>query len=125
MTLTWFQIIFIPLSLLLALAAFLRTRFGRRPKRQGLFWMAVWSLSAFLIAFPNSTTVVANWLGIKLGINLIVYLAVLAGLWLSLHFHERCRQLEIMVTELVRWQSLDNPKRGPLPDANDPGAKGA
>jgi hypothetical protein len=107
-----FQWVFAPLSLLLALWAFLNLRSGRLPKWQGVFWISLWVLCAVLIAVPASTTVIAKWLGIGRGSDLVFYLAILGGLWACLHFYRRFRRLEMMLTELIRREAIKDPKRG-------------
>ena len=42
--------------------------------------------------------VIARWLGIGRGANLVMYLAVLGGLFVSWYFYNRYRRLEILVT---------------------------
>ena len=107
-----FQWVFAPLSLIFAAWAFLHLRSGRLSKSQGVFWISLWVLCAVLIALPNSTTVIARWLGIGRGSDLVFYLAILGGLWACLHFYRRFRRLEMMLTELIRREAMENPRRG-------------
>ncbi len=71
------------------------------------------------IALPNLTILVANAVGIVRGADLIFYLAILGGVSVCFYFYQRSRQLEILVTELVRRESLRNAERGPQTEIID------
>jgi hypothetical protein len=109
---TLFQLIFVPLCTAFALVTLYRVRLGHLARRQGVLWALVWTAGAALISIPDSTMVVASWLQIGRGADLVFYLAILAGLGACLYFYASIRRLEIVVTELVRRETLDHPLRG-------------
>jgi hypothetical protein len=109
---TIFQIIFAPLCACASIWVLLRSWQGRGLRRNGVFWGLVWLVAGFLILFPSVTTRLAGWFGIGRGADLILYLAILAGLTSSLYFYARYRQLEIMVTEIIRREALSAPVHG-------------
>ena len=108
----FFQVIFVPLSALVGLIVFVRTLRRRMPGRNGLFWTLVWAGAAVFIAFPTSTALVAQRVGIGRGADLIFYLATLAGLGGSLYFYGRYRALEALVSGIIRREALRAPRRG-------------
>lgn len=115
-----FQILFVPLCTGMALLVLLRTLRGHLSRRQGVLWTFLWLTGATLIAAPNASVVVARWLGIGRGSDLVIYLAIIAGLAALLYFHNRYRTLEILVTELVRRDAIQHPEHGgECPDANN------
>ena len=65
-----------------------------------------------LIAVPRAASVVAGWLGIGRGSDLVFYAAVLAGVAACLYFYQRYRRLEVLCTELLRRESLRHAERG-------------
>lgn len=110
-----FQAVFVPLCGAVAswfLTLMLR---GRLSRRQGLVWLFVWGLAAALIAVPNTASSLAGLLGIGRGSDLVFYLAILTGLFVTVHFYNRYRRLEETVTELARQHALERAVRGPLP----------
>jgi len=107
-----FQWVFIPFCLLATLWFVLRTLRGSVPRRQGLFWILLWSGAAWLIAVPGGASVAASWLGIGRGADLVFYLAILAGLLACVYFYNRYRRLEILVTGLVRQRAAEQARRG-------------
>jgi hypothetical protein len=101
-----FQIIFIPLCAGLAIRSLLRMAKGRVPLRIGLLSVLIWSFAAMAIEHPPLTTYFANRLGIHRGTDLVLYFSILAGLGVSFYFYQRSRDLEIMVTEIIRRDAL-------------------
>ena len=120
MGLNIFQILGIGLALCIAVVvsvALLRRRIGRGP---GVFWLVVWLLAAVTIAAPGLTSVVARFLGISRGADLVFYLAILAmmvGFFLT---YARLRRLEASLTELTRYQAIRDAR---LPTTTDESAE--
>jgi hypothetical protein len=90
-----------------------------------LYWTATWLAAALFVAEPTILTVVAGWLGIGRGADLVLYLAVLGGLGSALYFYSRFRRIEELVTGLIRREALKAPRHGgpdtsSLPPAIDP-----
>jgi hypothetical protein len=107
-----FQIVFIPLLAGMAVRVLLQTLHGQTFRRHGLLWLALWLGSAMLIAFPDASLVVAHWLGIGRGSDLVFYFAIIGGLVAFRYFHRSYRRLEIRVTELIRLNAMEKPERG-------------
>ena len=63
-------------------------------------------VAIFFILFPDTTTVIAQKLGVKRGINLVFYSITLFFFFLILKLYSRLRRLENKFTELVRENSL-------------------
>lgn len=103
------------LSLIL-LAAFSVT--WRRAKQdairrsEAVMWSAIWIVAAIVIWQPGVTTVIANFVGIGRGADLVLYASVIALLILVFQLHVAHDRLERKLTELVRQQALrDLPPR--------------
>jgi len=54
------------------------------------------------------------------GVDVVLYLALVAGAYSAMAFFQRQRRIERVVTELVRQLALDRAERGadPQPSAN-------
>ena len=61
----------------------------------------------FFILFPDTTTEIAQWLGVKRGINLVFYVTLFFLFFLILKLYARIRRLEKKFTDMVREKSLD------------------
>ena len=111
MALNLFQLLSISLALLLALmisVALLTRRVARLP---GVFWLLVWLSAAAAIVVPDMTSVVARFLGIRRGADLVLYCAILGGMVGFFLMYVRQRRLEASLTELVRHMAISDPRR--------------
>lgn len=61
--------------------------------------------AVFFILFPDTTTEIAQWMGVKRGINLVFYVTILFLFFLILKLYSRIRRLEKKFTDLVREKS--------------------
>lgn len=90
--------------------AFLMTWRRQRQEAIRLFeagaWSLVWVGAAVVVARPEATTEVAQFLGVGRGADLILYGAVITLLILVFHLHVAHHKLERQLTELVRRQAL-------------------
>lgn len=107
-----FQMLAVPVCAIIALRAIVQLIRRRVPRGVGFLAVMIWSAAALAIAFPYSTIVVARWAGIGRGADLVMYLALLAGLVVSSYFYQRIRQLEILTTDLARTAAIAGAKRG-------------
>lgn len=64
--------------------------------------------AVFFILFPDTTTEIAQWMGVKRGINLVFYVTILFLFFLILKLYSRIRRLEKRFTELVREKSINS-----------------
>ena len=110
-----FQLVFIPVCVALALQTALRVWYRRVPRRFGALLIAGWLVGAWLIAYPTTTLVIARTLGIGRGADLVMYLAVLSGLFAACYFYNRYRQLEVALTELIRRDAISHAQQGGQP----------
>jgi hypothetical protein len=66
----------------------------------------------FLVFFPEVSTVVANWMGIGRGADLVFYLFIIVSLFYFVSVNAEIRHLQKQITELTRTQALANPTLG-------------
>lgn len=64
-------------------------------------------VAVFFILFPNTTTRIAQLLGVKRGINLVFYSITLFFFFLILKLYSRLRKLENKFSDMVRENSLN------------------
>jgi hypothetical protein len=90
-------------------------------KRIAAFWLSLWSGGALAMIWPRSTMLVARWLGIGRGADLLLYLSVLLMLVGFFYVYGRFRRLDRQITLLVRRLAIENVERGSGPSLG-PGA---
>lgn len=67
--------------------------------------------AVFFIISPDTTTWLAQKLGVKRGINLVFYFMTLFFFFLILKLYSRLRRLENKFTEMVRQNSLEKAEK--------------
>lgn len=119
---TLFQWVFGSLFVLSFAASILLTATGRARRASGLGWALLWAAATLFVLRPELTARLSRAFGIGRGVDLVIYLNIVAGLYATLVLYTRSRRLERIVTELVRQQALSAPSRG---DAGDEGPAAA
>jgi len=84
----------------------LRYRQGKIGTIALLVWLFLWIGAAVVILFPNSTSVVAHFLGIARGSDLILYLSVILIFYLLFRVFVRLEQIDQGITQVVRALAL-------------------
>jgi hypothetical protein len=65
-----------------------------------------------LALFPQFSSIVANWLGIARGSDLVFYVFIIFSLFYFVSVNSEIRQVRNQITELTRAQALSNPLQG-------------
>lgn len=83
---------------------------------------ALFALVAVLsILFPLSVTRVANWVNVGRGTDLVLYVFVVAFLYVTVALYQRMHQLEQKIIELTRTLALqDRGGHAPASELDDP-----
>lgn len=104
----WIQVLLI--SAVLALLVYLlRSRTNAKAKA----WVKVGYLlfviaAVYAVLRPDDTTVVANWLGVDRGADLLTYALVIAFVFTTLSTYLRFKELELRYARLARAVALRN-----------------
>jgi len=64
-----------------------------------------------LIFFPDITQKIADVLGVGRGVDLVFYLCIVLFWFVLLKLYTKIRQIETLLTELIRKQSLQEEKK--------------
>ena len=68
--------------------------------------LATFSLLAiYFIIFPNSTSLIANKLGVGRGTDMLFYTCILLFLFLFMKLYSRIKRLESKITALIREEA--------------------
>jgi len=101
---TVIQIILTLVITLLAVYMYLRLR---STLLDVLLIFLFFSVGIFFTLFPDTTTVIANKVGVSRGADMIFYLSILFLFFLVLKLYSRIRRLEQRFTEKVRKESIE------------------
>lgn len=93
------------------------TRVGIRYKKnettakETIVWGLLWIIVAVVVALPQTTTLIANYLGVGRGVDVIVYLSIVVIFYILFRIFIRLEKIERDITKLVRNVSLENIKK--------------
>lgn len=72
-----------------------------------ILWSIFWLGVGFVVIFPETTSLVANWLGVGRGVDLVIYISVLILFYLVFRVLVRLDKIESDVTKIVREIALN------------------
>jgi hypothetical protein len=106
----WIQALLI-VAVLALLVYLLRSRTNARSKA----WVKVGYIlfviaGVYAILRPDDTTVVANWVGVDRGTDLMEYLLIIAFAFTTMSTYMRFKDLELRYARLARAVALQNAK---------------
>ena len=104
----WIQALLI-MSVLALLVYLLSSRGTARSKAWVKVGYVVFVIvSIYAILRPDDTTVVANWLGVDRGADLITYMLIVAFAFTTLSAYMRFKDIELKYARLARAVALQN-----------------
>lgn len=102
------QILFIAILGFLVLYIFLL----RTAHTDRIVYIAFALVGILLVLAPGLSTDIAHLLGIGRGVDLVIYIFILAGLFYSVTITSELKRMQRQMTALVRQNALDNPRQG-------------
>jgi hypothetical protein len=104
----WIQVLLIA-SIVTLLVYLLRSRRNARSRAWVKVGYVLFVIAAiYAIIRPNDTTVVANWLGVARGTDLMEYVLIIAFVFTTLSAYMRFKDLEMKYARLARAVALQN-----------------
>jgi len=107
-----FQILFILFALFVVVVVFRKRREGLLGPKGVIFWTLFWALAVVAVLWPDSTTVLANYLGIGRGTDFIVYVSLATMFFILFRLHIKVESIGRDVTKVVRKEALNNTDNG-------------
>jgi hypothetical protein len=74
---------------------------------QFLFWIVAWVGAAVIISHPDTSTFVADVVGIGRGADLIIYVSFLIAFYLIFRIHLMLNRVEQEITQIVSTMALE------------------
>ena len=103
----WIQVLLIA-AVIALLVYLLRSRTNAKAKawvKVGYVLFVI--LAVYAILRPDDTTVLANWLGVRRGADLITYALIIAFVFTTLSTYLRFKELELKYARLARAVALE------------------
>lgn len=103
MPIQWIIIAFILFAVFKAWRAYAA---GGLDRRKLLLWSSFWLIAALVILSPQTTTALANILGVGRGVDLALYISVVILFYVLFTMSRRVDRLDKNLTDLVRELAL-------------------
>lgn len=110
------QIVLVVFALFALSRVLLRFRRGGMPILHLLLWVLFWAGVIVVALLPNTTFVLARWLGVGRGADVAIYLALVLAFYMLFRMFGKVEDLERQITRVVRaaaLKDLDEPPREP------------
>lgn len=101
-----FQILFLLFVLFAIFSVIRRKKEGTLGPKGTLFWILFWVIAAAAVLWPNSTTVIANYLGIGRGTDLVVYTSLAIMFFILFKLHVKIESVGRDITSVVRRDAI-------------------
>ncbi len=98
------------LGLVMIAKAFSRFRRGEKTWRELVLWVVIWGVFAFVGLWPSSVEGLSGFLGIKSGLNVIIFSSIAVLFFIVFHLILACEVLEMRLTSVVRDIALKDPQ---------------
>jgi hypothetical protein len=71
-------------------------------------WVVFWLLVAAAVLWPKKTDVIAQYVGVERGADLLVYVSVAVLFFIVFHLLLRLKKMDQTITRVVRSEALKN-----------------
>jgi len=89
-----------------------RARYRELGWRETVGWLLLWLLVLAAAWWPHATDVVASWIGVGRGADLLIFLSILALFMLASWLLSRMAKIEREITVMVRHEALRSGELG-------------
>lgn len=72
-----------------------------------IFWIVFWLIAILVVFWPNSTSILAKYLGIGRGSDLVIYVSLALMFFILFRLHVKIESIGRDITKVVRKESLE------------------
>ena len=106
MLLLLFKIIFALLALSAIITVWQKKQKTLLGKKATYFWILFWLVLAVVVFWPNSTQILAEYIGIGRGVDLVIYVSIACIFYLIFRMNLKIEGLKRDLTEVVRDKAI-------------------
>ena len=77
-----------------------------------VLWLIFWIIVGVIVVLPQTTQLVADWLGVGRGVDVVIYISILVLFYIVFRIFVRIEKIERDITYLIKDISLDNARKG-------------
>lgn len=86
----------------------LRFKKGDITSREFSIWVIFWTLIVIAVLIPQKTDIIAQWLGVERGADLLVYLSIIVLFFVIFKIIVKLEKIERDITKVVRNTAIKN-----------------
>ncbi|KKQ27730.1 MAG: hypothetical protein US42_C0006G0037 [Candidatus Magasanikbacteria bacterium GW2011_GWC2_37_14] len=105
-----FKLLFSCFVVFALLNVFQRKKEGLLGPKGLFFWVLFWLLAGVAFWWPNSTTILANYLGIGRGADLVIYVSLVIIFYLLFKLHIKLESVGRDIAKVVGKKALEDKK---------------
>lgn len=102
------KVIIISFILFVLWRTVLRFKKGDITNRELIIWSIFWLLVALATIVPKQTDIVAQWLGVERGADLLVYLSIIVLFFIVFKIIVKLEKIDRNITKIVRNTAIKN-----------------
>jgi hypothetical protein len=106
----WIKVLLIAAAVVLLIYLLLSRRSAQSQAWVKVGYLAFLVAGIYAVLRPDDTTVVANWVGVRRGTDLMLYALIIVFAFTTLHTYMQFRELELRYARLARAVALQNPQ---------------
>jgi len=103
-----FQILFSLFVLFAIVSVIKRKKEGLLGPKGTIFWIVFWLAALVAVLWPNALQVLAEYVGIGRGVDLVIYVALVIVFYVLFKLNIKIEGLDRQLTKVVRKEALDN-----------------
>jgi hypothetical protein len=114
-----YQVLVVIIAILAILLVFDRFHKKKTSLQTFILWVVLWIILAIFAIIPESSTTLANLIGIGRGLDLVIIFAIIGSYYLIFRVYMKLEKMDQDITELVRKISMDKELNYELDDKED------
>lgn len=100
------QIFFVLFALFALSRVVIKFKKKEIPVRWFVLWLVFWIAAAIVVALPQTTTILAEKVGIGRGVDLVVYFSIFVLFYLSFRIFVKMEKIEKTITKMAEKNAL-------------------
>lgn len=75
--------------------------------RELIIWLIFWSIVGLATLIPKQTDLIAQWVGVERGADLLVYVSIITLFFVAFSLIVKLEKIDRDITKLIRQKALD------------------
>ncbi|MFZ5365543.1 MAG: DUF2304 domain-containing protein [Patescibacteria group bacterium] len=77
-----------------------------------ILWLIFWLIVGLIVVLPQTTQLIAEWLGVGRGVDAVMYISVIVLFYMIFRIFARIEKIEKDITHLVKEIAIESATKG-------------